>query len=79
MAIRKKRAAVFATATVLAISFLVAAVVFFSLVPKNRTIVPEDGSAVTRVARSYRDDGWYYATSEGEIVKCDAEGHALYS
>lgn len=79
MAIRKKRAAVFATATVLAISFLVAAVVFFSLVPKNRTIVPEDGSAVTRVARSYRDDGWYYATSEGEIVKCDAEGNALYA
>lgn len=41
-------------------------------------VIRSDDGAITAVARSYRDDGWYYGDSAGNLVKMSAGGEELY-
>ena len=63
----------------LVIIFVVGCGVCFSRMPENTVVTAEDGSTVTKTVRSYTaDGGWYYGTSSGQVVKCDANGSLLY-
>ena len=74
---RKKSLIAFILCAALTIVFAAAAGVLLSTAPKNEVIASADGSTVTRVARSYADDTWYYGDSAGNLVKMSADGEEI--
>ena len=74
---RKKSLIAFILCAVLTIVFAAAAGVLLSIAPRNEVIASADGSTVTRVARSYIDDSWYYGDSAGNLVKMSADGREV--
>lgn len=74
---RKKLLTVFVVCLALTVAFAVAGGVLLSLAPKNTVIASAQGTTVTRVARSYADDAWYYGDSAGHLVKMNADGEKV--
>lgn len=75
---KKKRSLIaFILCAAFTIVFAAAAGVLLSLAPKNEVLSSAQGTTVTRVARSYTEDSWYYGDSAGSLVKMSADGDEI--
>jgi len=76
--IRNKKAFwTFVAAVALALALVITGSVFLSRTPKNAVITPAQGSTITRIARSYQNECWYYGDSAGNFVKMDEDGNEI--
>lgn len=75
-----KKIALIVLAAAIALAAALGAVggVLFAKTPSNAVIGAKEGT-ITRVARSYRDDSWYYGDSAGNFVKMNGAGEETAS
>ena len=73
----KKAFIVFIITVSLAAVLLLCGSVLITRTPRNETISPADGSTVSKIARSYSENAWYYGDSVGNLVKLSEDGDVI--
>ena len=73
----KKAFIVFIVTVSLAAVLLVAGSILITRTPRNETISSADGSTVSKIARSYSENAWYYGDSAGNLVKMSEDGDVI--
>lgn len=77
MKCNKKAFVTMLVSAVLALALLLTGGILLSRMPHNSVVASAEGTTVTKIARSYTDDGWYYGDSAGNLVKLSEEGEKL--
>ena len=74
MKCNKKAFVTMLVSAILALALLLTGGILLSRMPHNSVVASAEGTTVTKIARSYTDDGWYYGDSAGNLVKLSEEG-----
>ena len=77
MKCNKKAFVTMLVSAILALALLLTGGILLSRMPHNSVVASAEGTTVTKIARSYTDDGWYYGDSAGNLVKLSEEGEKL--
>ena len=77
MKCNKKAFVTMLVSAVLALALLLTGGIMLSRMPHNSVVASAEGTTVTKIARSYTDDGWYYGDSAGNLVKLNEAGEKL--